>query len=106
MRSSSYRFTRIANLDIDAIWKSIAKDNPDAADRVVADIYDQVKLLAGFPEAGHYRQDLAERRPLRFLPVRNYFVIYLADREPLIVVRVLHAARNLSAILRKHKLNL
>jgi toxin ParE1/3/4 len=99
MRNFSYRLTQAANADIDSIWESIARDNQDAADRVITEIYDQIKLLANFPEAGHRREDLAAGRKLLLLPAGSYMIAYLAHSRPLVVVRVLHAARNLSSSL-------
>ncbi|MGC2162624.1 MAG: type II toxin-antitoxin system RelE/ParE family toxin [Silvibacterium sp.] len=105
MRDFSYRLTHLANADIDHIWESIARDNPDAADRVVYEIYEQVRLLASFPEAGHIREDLAAGRPLLFLPAGKYMIAYLAHSHPLVVIRILHAARNLSAILDEQQMD-
>lgn len=105
MTDFSYRFTRLANADIDNIWESIARDNPDAADRLIHEIYEQVKLLAKFPDAGHPREDLAEGRSLLFFPVGNYMIAYKAHSRPMVVIRILHAARNLSAVLREQQTN-
>jgi plasmid stabilization system protein ParE len=100
MREFAYRLTRVANSDIDIIWESIARDSLDAADRIIGEIYSQVQLLAKFPDAGHSREDLAEGRPLLFFPAGKYMIAYHAHSRPLVVVRVLHAARNLSVVLR------
>lgn len=99
MRGPAYRFTPVANADLDEIWESIARENRDAADRLILEIYERVKLLAKFPDAGHSRKDLAGARPLLFFPVGKYMIAYKSDSDPLVVVRILHAARNLSAVL-------
>jgi toxin ParE1/3/4 len=99
MRNLSYRFTCVASTDINSIWESIAQNNSDAADRFIHKLYEQVEMLARFPQAGHRREDLAGDRPLLFLPVGRYMIAYQAQNQSLVVVRVLHSARNLSEIL-------
>lgn len=100
MSPVGYRFTQSANLDINVIWESIAEDNLQAADRVVSAVYEHVRLLVKFPRAGHLREDLAGQRSLLFSPVGNYIVAYREERQELIVIAVLHAARDIPRILR------
>jgi len=90
-----------AYADLIEIWEYIAADNLDAADRVLAEIYDSVASLARSPRAGHSRPDLTSR-PLRFQIVRDYVIAYGPDEKPLAVVAILHGRRNprvLAAIL-------
>lgn len=101
MRETPFRFTQIAAADLDDIWESIAHDSEEAADRVIADIYSRVSLLAKFPRAGHRRKDLAGARPLFFLPVGKYMIAYKAQRTGLLIVRILHAARDIATLLRE-----
>jgi plasmid stabilization system protein ParE len=54
------------------------------------------------PHAGQKRPDLT-RRALRFWmvgPFRKYVVIYDPDTRPLRVLRILHGARNIRALLK------
>jgi plasmid stabilization system protein ParE len=51
--------------DLDAIREYIAEDNPDAADRVMAEIFDGIRSLVEFPHHG-YRNPKLTTRPLRF----------------------------------------
>lgn len=62
---SGYAFHPEAFTDLDNIWEFIAEGNIDAADRVIAEIYDAVGKLVDFPRQGHRRTDLTSR-PLRF----------------------------------------
>lgn len=103
MRERSFRFTRLAFSDLDDIWESIARDSGEAADRVVAEIHDQIKLLAKFPGAGHRRKDLAENRRLLFFPTGKYMIAYRVQREAVLIVRILHAARNIAVLLRERR---
>lgn len=88
--------------DLDNIWEFIAEGNIDAADRVIAEIYDAVRKLVDFPRQGHRRTDLTSR-PLRFIQVRDYLIAYAPEESPLWVVAVLHGRRSprvMAAILR------
>jgi antitoxin ParD1/3/4/toxin ParE1/3/4 len=74
---SDYAFHPEAFTDLNDIWEFIAEDNIDAADRVIADIFDAVRPLAAFPHQGHRRPDLTAR-PLRFILVRDYLIACMA----------------------------
>ncbi len=98
---SEYQFTPQAVGDLLDIWSFIARDNPKAADRVEAAIFRACDLLADSPLAGHTRTDLTPL-PLRFWvvqPYSNYLIVYDAKKEPLHVIRILHAARDLHSVL-------
>jgi plasmid stabilization system protein ParE len=60
--------------DLDEIEEFIAKDNFDAADRVLNEIYTAIQLLATNPGLGHRRPDLTSR-PLRFWLVYSYLIL-------------------------------
>ena len=92
-----YELSPEATDDLQEIWVYIANDNPIAADKLEDDIYSACELLAKNPRLGHRRSDLTDE-PVLFWPVRGqYMVIYLPDREPLKIVRILQGARNASA---------
>ena len=90
---TGYDFHPEAYLELDAIWDFIAEDNPDAADKVIADILAAVAALVPFSSQGHTRIDLTSR-PLRFWRVRDYLIAYAYQERPLWVVAVLHGSRN------------
>jgi toxin ParE1/3/4 len=93
----AYELSPEARDDLQGIWVYIAQDNPAAADKLEGDIYAACELLAKSPHLGHKRPDLTEE-PVLFWPVRGqYLVIYLAEAEPLKIVRILHGARNVFA---------
>jgi toxin ParE1/3/4 len=99
---TGYDFHPEAVVDLDEIWGFIAGDNPNAADRVVADILTTLDNLVSFPKQGHKRPDLTTR-PLRFILVREYLIAYAPDEKPLWVVAVMHGRRSprvMAAILR------
>ncbi len=88
--------------DIDEIASHIGEDSPEAARRVVVELYNAISNLVSFPHQGHRREDLA-RPAYRIKRVRNYLIVYVPDESPLWVVAVLHghrSPRTMAAILR------
>ncbi len=81
-----------AEIDLIEIWGYIANDDPLAADRQLDRIDTACKMLAKNPQGGPCREDLA--RGLRFYPVGNYLIFYTVGEDGIIVVRVLHGARD------------
>lgn len=51
----TYHISRRANADIEAICDYIAKDNPDAADRLDARIHNTIEMLSQFPKIGAFQ---------------------------------------------------
>ena len=87
---------------LDGIREHIAADNPDAADRVVTEIFHGIRDLMAFPDRG-YRCPNLTSRPLRFKLVREYVIAYAPEKKPLWVVAVFHGRRSprvMAAILR------
>ncbi len=96
----SFHLSPSARQDVLDIYDYIAADNLDAADRFVDEHYQAFDHLATFPHTGHSRPDLAGTRPLLFWPVGAYLIIYRADRQPLEIIAIAHAARDIPAFLR------
>ena len=99
---SGYALHPEAYADLDDIRGYIAHDNPDAADRLITEIFDAIRGLVPFPGQGHNRPDLTSR-PLRFILVREYLIAYAPEQKPLWVVAVMHGRRSprvMAAILR------
>src|ERR1039458_5333467 len=99
--SGGYALHPEAFSDLDDIRDYIAQQNPDAVDRVIAEI-DTIRGLVRFSHQGHRRPDLTSR-PLRFTLVRQYLIAYAPNEKPLWVVAVMHARRSpriMAAILR------
>ena len=99
---SGYDLHPEAFIDIDEIAIYIGQDSPEAAHRVVDEIYRTIQNLVSFPQRGHRRRDLTSR-PLRFIRVRDYLVAYAPDEKPLWVIAVIHGHRSprvMAAILR------
>jgi plasmid stabilization system protein ParE len=98
---SGYALHPKAFIDLDDV-EHIAEDNPDAADRVITEIFDGIRALAAFPDQGYRRPSLTSR-PLRFKLVREYVIAYAPEKKPLWDVAVFHGRRSprvMAAILR------
>jgi plasmid stabilization system protein ParE len=83
---------------LDEISSYIAADNPAAAERVHRIILNTADLLAQHPELGRrIRKAKAQHLRIRWFVVPkfpNYLIFYQPFQETIMVVRVLHAARD------------
>jgi plasmid stabilization system protein ParE len=84
--------------DLGGIDAYLCHESPGAADRVSRALESTMELLAQHPGMGHQRPDLTSR-PVRFWSVYSYLIVYRPDTSPLQVIRVLHGARDVAAIL-------
>jgi toxin ParE1/3/4 len=94
-----YKLTPQARFDLLSIWEFIARDNIRAADRLAERMEAAFRLLARFPKTGHNRADVHTSVSVLFWPVGSYVVAYRSEPRPLVVLRILHAARDLDALL-------
>jgi toxin ParE1/3/4 len=92
----TYRRTSQAENDLLEIWLYIAEDNIKAADKLLSTIDSKCRLLAYSPHLGRERPDLATG--LYSFPVENYSLYYKKDPDGIVIVRVLHGARDQLAI--------
>jgi plasmid stabilization system protein ParE len=96
-----YQFTPQAVSDLFDIWIFIARDNPTAADRVEDAVFRACDFLADAPLAGRTRKELT-LLPVRFWvvqPYPNYMIVYDPEKKPLQIIRILHSARDVPALL-------
>ena len=84
-----------AEADALEIWAYIAQDNLDAADRLLDRFDDLFRRLASQPFLGKIIEELAPN--LRFIPIGNYLIFYRPTKDGIEIVRLLHAARDVSA---------
>jgi toxin ParE1/3/4 len=95
----TYRISRHANADLEAICDRIALDNPVAADNL--DLrHSAIAMLSQFPGMGHSRQDVADSRYL-FWTIGTYVIAYRMDGHQLLVVRVLHGRRDIARLFKR-----
>jgi plasmid stabilization system protein ParE len=95
-----FLFGRYVENDLREILDHIAQDSPESARRVMIQFVGAFRLLAKRPQLGHIRQDLLVPA-LRFWPVGPYLVIYLADKQPIEIVAVVHGARDIPALVNR-----
>ncbi len=97
---SQFLLAPSAKSDLIEIWNYYATEVGDAdlADRMRDEIFGGIRAAARKPAIGHFRRDLANEA-LRFWRVRKYLIIYRSEAEPIQIVRILHSARDVKAVL-------
>lgn len=85
--------TADAVVDLDSIWDYIAHDNPAAADRMLDQLNEAFMLLSEYPEMGELQPNLADGTYRRFT-CRNYVIYYRPWSDGIVLVRILHGARD------------
>jgi plasmid stabilization system protein ParE len=97
---SRYIFGRYVERDMLEIRDHIAQNSPDSARRMMVRFVNAFRLLAKQPELGHAREDLLPST-IRFWPVDAYLILYVAARNPIEILAVVHGARDVPAILNR-----
>jgi antitoxin ParD1/3/4/toxin ParE1/3/4 len=95
-----FLLTKAARDDLLEIQEFISEDSPSAALRVRDKLREAMARLADLPQLGHLRRDLADE-PVRFWQVYSYLIIYRPETQPLQILRVLHASRDIQSLLRE-----
>ncbi len=89
--------------ELDGIWEYIAKDNPDAATRVVRAAYESFRALAANPGLGHprtfRRKALRNIRLWNVVGFRKYLIFYREVAGGIEVLHIFHDARNIQALM-------
>lgn len=85
-----------ARQDLVEVWTYVAGVDPAAADRLLDRLLAKLEMLAGSPGVGSPRPELAVN--LRSVSVRPYLLFYRPIVDGIELVRVLHGARDLSAL--------
>lgn len=93
---NQFRTSDKAEDDLRDIWLFVARNDPDAADRLVAEITRRFPTLAQFPEIGRRRDELLP--DARSLSVGRYLIFYRLIDDGIEIIRVVHGARNLPAL--------
>lgn len=77
--------------DFAAIVEYIRKQNPSAAERMARKVYEDVAMLASFPEHGRSGR-IQGTRELVFSPL-PYVAVYRVKGDAVEIARVLHGAQ-------------
>jgi toxin ParE1/3/4 len=90
--------SRSAEEELRDIWRYIAAENPDAADRILLKIDEKFQILREFPDIGAQRDDI--RPGARVFIEGVYLILYehRPDEDLVEVVTVVDGRRDLSAI--------
>ena len=91
-----YRFTATAQADVNEILAYIARDNRQAAWRLIERFEGRAEKLAHASGIGRPRDEL--RPGLRSFAVGNYVLFYLPVSDGIEIIRVLHGRRDIDAI--------
>ena len=86
--------SRLSSEDYLEIWLYVARDNPDAADRLVEQFDHYLDLLASAPLIGRSEEDLSTG--LRSFPVGSYLIFYRPIEGGIELARLLHGARDIT----------
>ena len=86
-----------ARADLAEIWDFIAQDSPKRASELLRNLESVFETLASQPMMGRERPELAD--DLRSFPVGRYVIYYLPWPDGIDVVRVLHAARDVTRLI-------
>jgi toxin ParE1/3/4 len=84
--------------DLDQINARIAADNPSAAQRFRANVLRRIGLLERLPESAQPRPEFGS--DIRTIPIGRYIVILRVVVPKVIVLRVVHGARDLPRLLK------
>ena len=95
-----YQVSSEAQDDLFEIWRRIAQDSVDLANRIEGEFYSLFESLARMPGQGHTRKDLT-KRPVLFFLLYSFLVIYQPDVKPLRIIAVLRGRRNVTRILKQ-----
>jgi len=93
---SSVVFARSTQTDLLEVWSFIAEDSFEAADHVLDIIDSEAQTLALQPLMGRKRSDLSVG--IRSWPTStSYNLYYLPSEGGIVVIRVLHQARDIQS---------
>ncbi|MBZ5608487.1 MAG: type II toxin-antitoxin system RelE/ParE family toxin [Acidobacteriia bacterium] len=97
---SRYSVSPQAVDDLFEIWRLIARDDEEVADRVESEFYELFDTLGRMPGLGHQRSDLTRNKVL-FFPLYSYLIVYQPGVNPIRIVTIIHGRRNVKRVLKE-----
>ena len=92
-------WTREAETWLRDIYEYIAQDNPVAAARAAAGIYERAQILSEFPQIGHRYEGIADRE-IRILLYGHYRIAYvIKSEEDIDILGIFHGALDIQRYL-------
>jgi antitoxin ParD1/3/4 len=95
-----YDVSAEAQNDLFEIWRRIADDSVELANRIESEFYELFASLGRMPGQGHTRKDLT-KRPVLFFPLYSFLIVYRPDVKPVRIMAVLRGRRNVKRILQE-----
>ncbi len=92
--------TNASNDVLSIIENRIQYLGKEAANETSDALFGAFDELADFPGLGHRRSDLT-KKPFLFHLVDPYFIVYLRNTDPLLILGVFHSSRDIRKLLRK-----
>jgi toxin ParE1/3/4 len=89
-----FRFTATAERDIEEIGDYIARDNPARAVSFIEELTEKCHRLVEHPAVAPLRPEFGDG--VRMMPFGRYLIFYSFGTDELIIIRVIHGARNRS----------
>jgi toxin ParE1/3/4 len=90
--------TRAAENDIDQAWSFIAQDSPEAADKFISRLEEQIETLEIFPNrCALIPENEVLGTRYRHMVYGDYRTVFRVVRRTVYVLRVIHGARLLDA---------
>ena len=90
-------WTRSASRDVRSMKNLVRLDSESYAERLVQKIVGAAEHAAAFPHAGRKVPE-ADAQDIREVLYRNYRIIYRIERDRILVLMVIHGARDLTLI--------
>jgi antitoxin ParD1/3/4/toxin ParE1/3/4 len=95
-----YGVSAEAQNDLFEIWRRIAEDSVDLANRIEDEFHRLFASLGSMPGQGHVRRELTSQ-PVLFFPLYSFLVVYEPEARPIRIMAVLRGKRDLKQILKK-----
>ena len=90
-------FTPNAQTDLMAIGEYIARDNPERALSFVDELFARCQRISEHPTAFRQREELGGA--VRCAPHGNYQIVFEADEDSVLILRIVHGRMNLPQLL-------
>jgi toxin ParE1/3/4 len=94
---SKIEWTRSGLADVKRLRDYIAQDSQSYADRFIQKILEGIEKVGAFPNAGR-RVPEADDDRIREILFQNYRIVYRVETEGILILMVIHGARDLSRI--------
>jgi len=94
-----FDLTEDATADIEISVAYLAERSEAAALRLADQLENAFLLIAQYPGLGRSRAEYSALDGLRFWTTAGYLIAYLSERSPILILAVLHGARDAESIL-------